>query len=150
MNKPCQIIALSRIRQACQIQTTFMSSTWLYFLKKWLHTLNETSGAACCQNNKLHCWKCFHHFASAGPELKNYFIKTTLCQLSTIWIGFTGIWRGGGVGKREALLTTFALSYTPFPHRITGATVIFHAQVRKRNRMWELANNNNGNDGGGF
>lgn len=34
MNKPCQITALSLIRQACQIQTTFRCPTWVYLKKK--------------------------------------------------------------------------------------------------------------------
>ena len=44
-NTPCQITALSLIRQASQIQTTFPSPTWLHF-KKLLYILNETSGLA--------------------------------------------------------------------------------------------------------
>lgn len=118
----------------------YVSYLAIFKKKKWIYTMNETSGAAFCQNNKLYWWKCFHHFASAGSELKNYFIKTgrfsSPNSQSTFYILNWLHWYLKRMEEEEELENTssqhnICSKFTSFTDRIRVATVMFHAWKRK-------------------
>ena len=143
MNKPCQITALSLIRQACQIQTTFLSRTWLY-LKDWLFTLSETSPVAV---------KVISRIVENASTILHLLVQTWgifFIDIKTGWyfsffiqIGLTVIWRGGGGARKMqdvAHDTCWCSILSPTHPALTVracttvATVIFHAWSRKKKK----------------